>query len=386
MLLFIFPTSYPNSENEVANSFIKEQLVFLARNKDVKIVVLNVQKQPSKHIFKTSNKTVSIDIEETGPVLRTQSKTFLERKIPNINQLAFNSAMKRLYSSAVEKFGEPDCIYAHFYRGALAAIRATEKENIPIVVMEHSGELMNKCISRKERRVLREVVKTSDAYIATTDSLKKNILAHTGLNRDIRVIPNVIDEHFSYSERKDESFTFLAVSRLTYDKRLDLLIDAFIKAFDKNEDVKLRIGGQGPELESLVTKVNQSGRNSQITFLGQLSRIEVVDELKKCSCFALPSRHETFGIVWREALCVGRPVITTDHGGFSNSDWKDSFGVMIPVDNLELLVQALIKIRENYTEYDLKKISDVNRDMYAGTQISKRVLEIINGCIKEKNK
>ena len=125
------------------------------------------------------------------------------------------------------------------------------------------------------------------------------------------------------------------------------------------------------------------GREEQIFFLGRLDRTQVVKEMQMCDSFVLPSRHETFGLVWREAMCVGRPVITTDHGGFGKEDFNEDFGMMIPVDDLMALQQALLKMRSDYFKYDLKKISEQNRDMYSSKLIARRIINIFEKLKEE---
>ena len=73
------------------------------------------------------------------------------------------------------------------------------------------------------------------------------------------------------------------------------LIAAFANAF-KDQDVILRIGGDGSMKENLQSQINELGMEKQITLLGALSRKQVAEEMKNCHAFALPSEHETFGV------------------------------------------------------------------------------------------
>ena len=150
---------------------------------------------------------------------------------------------------------------------------------------------------------------------------------------------------------------FFACGNLIPRKGFSELIQAFAKEFSSDKYVTLRIGGSGllkSELEQLIVQTNMSGR---IELLGQLTRDDTLSEYINCDCFVLPSKAETYGLVYSEALAVGRPIISTMHGGFGCNDWNDKYGRLIPVDDEFALMSAMRYVYENYSEYNLKLIS-----------------------------
>ena len=377
MLIFVIPSSYPNPDNPVANSFIKEQVAAIAK-KNSDIVVLNVRKQPMSRFFKKVDGKIHFENDGCSDIVSKKQKTFFERFFPSLNQKMFERSMKAVYDAAVKKYGKPDLIYAHFYSASSAAAKIVKKDNIPIVSLEHSGDIMSDSMPCHYRRKLKHAVEKSSKYIATTPALKENIVKHTGTKKELEIIPNIIDDSFTYYPRTNkEKFVFFSVSRFTYDKRLDLLVESFADAFSPEEAVELCIGGGGKEFDAIKRRISELGREKQIILLGMLDRHEVLDHMINCDVFVLPSRHETFGLVWREAMCVGRPVITTNHGGFGG-DWSNEYGMMIPIDDKDALSTAMIKIRQEYDSYQNEVISKNNRDMYSSDKISEKLLMIFN--------
>lgn len=382
MKVFVMPTSYPNEDNPVANIFVKEQVACI-KQQGCETIVLNVQKQPTKKLFTKINMNITVDDDNVSTVYRIKQKTILEKKMPILNQILFAKSMKKLFFKAVQQNGKPDIIYAHFYKAAAVAISLGKKMGIPVVVMEHSGEIMGK-MGFSDKMILKYAVSNASKYICTTDKLKQNVMKQIGIGSKITVIPNVVDSNFSFHPRNDKcQFVYFALARLEYDKRIDLLIDAFCKVFRKEDKVQLRIGGIGSEFENITKKISELGRECQIIMLSQLSRERVQDEMINCDCFALASRHETFGLVWREAMCMGRPVITTNHGGFGDSDWTENYGKMIEVDNLNQLCESLLYIFNNYNSYDLKQISLENVERYSMNTIGIQVYNLFLACIGE---
>lgn len=381
MLIFVIPTSYPNENNPVANCFIEEQMRYLSADKDNNYIILNVQKQSTSTLFKRIDKNIYEDHKDYDiNLIHTKSKTVVESKFPLLNYFIFTNSLRKLYFYAIKKYGVPDLIYAHFYNAACSAYSIVGK-SIPIVTMEHSGEIMEKNISFTKKMLLRKAVKISKCYIASTKQLQTNILKLTKAN-NIDVIPNLIDDKFSYCDPPKDYFHFFSLARLEFDKRIDLLINSFCDSFSSEEDVKLYIGGEGKEKDNLCKLIRFKKREHQIIMLGRLSRLQVVENMKKCSCFVLPSRHETFGMVWREALCIGRPVITTNHGGFCSDDWSEQFGIMIPIDDKKALCEALLYMKNNYNDYDCLKISQLNKKLYSSDIVClklKSIFEKVKG-------
>lgn len=93
--------------------------------------------------------------------------------------------------------------------------------------------------------------------------------------------------------------------------------------------------------------------------LGSLNKEKMLEEYKKCNCFVLPSEHETFGIVYREAMAIGRPIITTNHQGFAN-DWNDAYGLLIDIDDERQLINALLDMQSKINTYDLKTLKTIS--------------------------
>jgi phosphatidyl-myo-inositol dimannoside synthase len=76
-------------------------------------------------------------------------------------------------------------------------------------------------------------------------------------------------------------------------------------------DARLVIAGDGdlrPELEHLAAKL---GLRESVRFLGRVSEVEKQRLLGDCRCLALPSRGEGFGLVYLEAMRMGRPCLVS---------------------------------------------------------------------------
>ncbi len=384
MKILFMPTSYPDKQNPVKNIFIYEQAKALAAmGHDV--CVTHVKKLPSRAIFsKADRKIYKVD---DGFAVRytTNQKTFKESTFPRMSRNAFLKSMRRVFVHALNDWGKPDVIYSHFSCWAgYSAVKLGKEYGIPVVNIEHYSAFIRENVNKVLLDGLKETLECSVHNIAVSANLRDAILTRTQFGRDISVIPNMVDSSFEYSPLPaHEGFIFCALGNLNHGKRFGLLIEAFCEAFSSEESVKLLIGGAGPEKEKLEEVIAANKRGHQIKLLGRLNREQTLEMYRTSDCFALPSAFETFGIVWREAMAVGRPVITTDHGGWGAEDWSDDFGIMIDVDDKEALICALKDMRDGYEKYDGVRIAKFIEDNYSAKRISERLDKIFNTCIRK---
>ena len=92
----------------------------------------------------------------------------------------------------------------------------------------------------------------------------------------------------------------------------------------------------------------------------------------------MASEHETFGVVYIEALACGKPVIGTYNGG-ADDIIKDYNGLIIEKNNIKKLKDALIKMRKDYKTYNKNEIREKTILSYS----EKVLVEKLKGVYKE---
>ena len=189
---------------------------------------------------------------------------------------------------------------------------------------------------------------------------------------------------FEYHPREPKGkHIFFSMGTLNEKKQFDLLIRSFIEAFEADEQVELRIGGSGPDEGKLKQLIDDSGRSRQIQMLGQLARDETLAEYSMSDTFILLSPKETFGIVFREAMAVGRPVISLDNGGI-RYNWNSDYGIIVECKSDDLVpkvAQAMRDMVNNIDDYNLKKISEETLAVFSATDVSKRIEDVLQNSI-----
>jgi glycosyltransferase involved in cell wall biosynthesis len=102
----------------------------------------------------------------------------------------------------------------------------------------------------------------------------------------------------------------LYVGRLTKEKGVELLADAFLEARARDPRLHLSLAGGGPEEQELRERL---GRHA--TFLGWLAGEQLPQVYASADMFLFASRTDTFGQVVLEAQASGLPVVAVDEGG-----------------------------------------------------------------------
>jgi glycosyltransferase involved in cell wall biosynthesis len=117
------------------------------------------------------------------------------------------------------------------------------------------------------------------------------------------------------------------------------------------------------------------GISDQAQFPGRLAREEVLTAMSHANAFVLSSRYETFGVVVIEALALGLPVVSTRCGG-PESIVREQDGILVPVDNVEALAEAMVKIYESQNQYNPAEIRDACRDRFSEKAVANRLMKI----------
>jgi glycosyltransferase involved in cell wall biosynthesis len=149
--------------------------------------------------------------------------------------------------------------------------------------------------------------------IAISEAVADWVVGACGFARSaVRVKYNGVAGPGSPPPAPPGSRTFLYAGRLSHDKGVPLLLDAWRRA---GVAASLELAGDGPAADEVRAAAASDPR---ITWLGQLSPSALADRLAGARAVVVPSLwDEPFGRVAAEALAYGRPVITTGRGALA---------------------------------------------------------------------
>jgi glycosyltransferase involved in cell wall biosynthesis len=285
---------------------------------------------------------------------------FLERFInPVINVERHLRLFKGLYYSYEAEFGKPDVVHAHnFLYAGFMAEWLHRTWGIPYVLTEHSSAFALHGVSSSCDKMLKSVADAAGKLTCVSSGLKS--LLQDRIKRNFALLPNIVDSSFFEIPLEDSlnrgSFVFLSVGSLDQNKNHEMLLRAFSAEFRQGKAV-LKIVGNGPLLMKLQNLARSLGVASQVSFLGQLSREKVRDEMRSAHCLVHPSNYETFGVVLIESLACGLPLIATRSGG-PEDIVNPGNGVLVDVGSETELAAAMRLIEQNFSRFDRQKLRD----------------------------
>ncbi|MCH3963606.1 MAG: glycosyltransferase family 1 protein [Clostridium sp.] len=187
--------------------------------------------------------------------------------------------------------------------------------------------------------------------------LKKKGLSNTDIfSRGIdseRFNPAVRSENLRRQLGINNKLVFLYVGRVSPEKDLDILIDAYKKIYCKyRERVALIITGEGPYMDKCKDDLPEN-----TIFTGFKRGRELAQIYASSDIFTFPSSTETFGNVVLEAMASGITVIGADAGGVRNIIEHGINGLKFKARDANELVDLMIEVIENE---DLRNVLSIN--------------------------
>lgn len=287
-------------------------------------------------------------------------------------------------------FKKVNIIHAHtWYSDGGVAHELSKKYNIPyIITMRNTdfsifqGKLRYlHAYGRKILNAAYKVIIISTCYRHRALQQKSLQSIKKDLENKIQVIPNGVDRFWLENcnvknNLPKQSVKLLYVGRFLPRKKLLLTMKAVEQLNKKGLKCHLEIVGGGGAEEKKVLELTRQQPNLY-TYHGK-----VYDKDKLCAIyrnadiFVMPSRNETFGLVYIEAMTQGLPLLYTKDEGIDGF-YNDAIGEKVnkQADDVEIK-NSLKKCIENYSNYRLP-IEEIKQN-HDWSLIAKKYIKIYN--------
>ncbi len=116
-------------------------------------------------------------------------------------------------------------------------------------------------------------------------------------------------------------------------------------------DAQLWIAGDGDLRADLESLAREQKLDARINFFGRVSEARKQELLHHCRAFAMPSRGEGFGLVYLEALRVGRPCLVSDCDAGQEVVNPPEAGLAVNPSDENALVSALTRLLRDGDEW-----------------------------------
>ena len=388
MNIVIIPAFFQTKSRKTLGSFFLEQARALQK-KGHKVTILYCDTYSIKCVkdwFAYSEE--KSEIIEGIQIYRNRYFCPLKHGIEG-HRKAFANGIQKLYDQYM-KGNKPDIIHAHCCVWAgYAAMKLSEQIGVPYVVTEHATlfQLHRDGISAGNNAIIQQVYQKAARVICVSRAFARLIESY---RTDIDVVGNVVNCDIftppkvskNHNEIRFLTVCYMEEEEQLYKKGMDILIQSWTEIVKENTNVKLVIGGGGKAVQKVVDWTKEYHVTDSVEFLGTLNREQVVEQMQMCDCFVLPSRYETFGVVYIEAMACGKPVIAVANGG-PDDFVKDFNGILIKPDVEELTgaINKMIKRLKGYDYYYEEEISGYIKNLFSYDSIAGKLLEVYKSIL-----
>ncbi len=284
-----------------------------------------------------------------------------------------------------------DCIHAYtLFTDGNAAYTLSKKYNIPYVVAIRDTDVnffLKKMFWMRKRGV--KILKNASAVFFLSDAYRKLVMEKY-LPANLRdsifnksyIIPNGIDD-FWFENLNVDRDNAQRIQSMNHKKLKVSYVGAISKRKNVSTTVKALeiLQSEGWDIEFMVAGAKVSDeefdilqRFSGTNYKGKLKKEDVISCYRESDIFIMPSKTETFGLVYAEAMSQGLPVIYTRGQGFDGHFEEQEVGCSVDYDNKEQIVHAVTHIITDYSEISKNCIEGVSK--FNWNEICKRYAQI----------
>ena len=239
------------------------------------------------------------------------------------------------------------------------------------IIMSERNDPNRNVSSNVQKRLRIWAYNHANIMVFQTDDAKQYF--PIGIQKKGEIIPNPIDsdipEPFSGIRKK----TIVTAGRLTEQKNIDLLLDAFLIFCKKHNDYTLQIYGSGVEEERLRKKVDTLGICDRVFFMGFQNNL--LEKIKNAAMYVSTSNFEGISNSILEALALGIPTIATDCpiGGNRILIQNLENGILVDPNDKDAIISAMNRIvGDQQFSQTISKQAILVRDTFSIQKIAER--------------
>jgi phosphatidyl-myo-inositol dimannoside synthase len=202
---------------------------------------------------------------------------------------------------------------------------------------------------RRHDRLTQRLLKRVDLFLSNSDFTWDRFAARNPRLKDAthRTVHLGIGTPLSGPTPEPSTAAVLIVSRLDGGedyKGHRQLIAAWPRIVERVPAAELWIAGDGDLRSELERSARVSSAGGSIRFYGHVSEAEKAELLRRCRCLAMPSRNEGFGLVYLEAMRMGRPCLVSTVDAGREVVNPPEAGIAVDPDHVEGISDAVVDL------------------------------------------
>lgn len=255
-----------------------------------------------------------------------------------------------------------DLIHAHYASPCgVIALLAQPWMGIPIVLTVHGGDI-NYTVKQNivSAKIVKWVFQNVDFVCVNSTRTARKVIESGAYLERVTVVPLGGNPTPAYKSGCYPSSTqiierhtiqLLTIGYLVPHKGHAYVLRAVRRLIDLGYRIKYTIVGDGELAEHLCKLAGELGIAEHVSFEGYKSHAEVWQYYADCDIFVLASWDEAFGVVYVEALSMGKPIVGCEgQGGPEDLYRLGKCVTLVKSKDVESLVEALRRLLDNPSE------------------------------------
>lgn len=318
------------------------------------------------------------------------SNVYISKCYNKYDRLFFHVKHTKVLNDIKNKMdlGKYDIMHAHsLFSNGYIAYKLNQEYNIPYIVAVRNTDVnifFDKMIHLRAMGV--NILKNAEKIIFISEPYKKYTIDKfipEKYKKEIEnksvVIPNGIDEFWLNNKFRDKSgpqnnkINLIYVGKIDTNKNIETTTEACKLLIEQGYEVNYKIIGKivNEKYNDFIKKY------SFIKYVPYCQKEDLINHYRDSDMFVMPSKHETFGLVYAEAMSQGLPVIYTRGQGFDGQFDEGEVGYSVQYDSSEEIAERVKDVLNNYEVISNNCIEKVER--FDWDKIGKEYLTLYRG-------
>lgn len=291
-----------------------------------------------------------------------QDLSFLNIFLNKLERRIFFNNSLRFHRSTIKKYS-PVLMHSHFGPRVYCDLEVSKKLNIPLIGSFYGMDAtMIPSQDFSWRRKYLEVFSQVDLLVVEANNMSK-LLIDLGCPRDKIIINRLgvdLKSVFFRPRQKTSLLKFLIASSFREKKGIPDALEAIGRIKNKLPSFSITIIGESSgsidsevELNKIISTISKYGLNDKVSFIGYLSRLELISQAYKHDIYISTSKTAKNGdseggtnITLLEMGATGMPIVTTNHCdlpttlGERNQRWVSQEG---SIDSIISSIEGIIE-------------------------------------------
>jgi len=288
----------------------------------------------------------------------------------------FHLKHNKIYNDIKKRYNIEDysMVHAHsLFSNGYIAMKLKEEYGVPYIVAVRNTDVnvfFDKMIQLRKLGI--QILENADKVIFISKPYKNHTISKfipKEIKKDIDnksvIIPNGVDDFWLKNKPNKKKhieknkIKLIYVGRVDSNKNIETTIKACKLLIGQGYEVSYKIVGQ-------IKEEKYRGITDQYSFIEYMphcNREELIQHYRQADIFVMPSKYETFGLVYLEAMSQGLPIIYTKGQGFDEWFKEGEIGYSVRYNSekdVAYNIQNILYDYENISKKCTKKIYKFN--------------------------